>query len=112
MILKMLIENECENTDMRREHGLSLLIEMQGKTLLFDTGASGDFVDNAVKMGVNVEDIDTVIISHAHSDHGGGLHRFLKLNKKAAVYISDKAKREYYFKLLMIKENVSVSSEV
>ncbi len=112
MILKMLIENECKNKDMHKEHGLSLFIEVQGKKLLFDTGASGAFVDNAIRMGINVEDIDNLIISHAHSDHGGGLLRFLQVNKKASVFISDKAKREYYFKLLFIKENVSVSSEV
>lgn len=112
MILKMLIENECKNKEMRKEHGLSLFIEVQGKKLLFDTGASGAFIDNAAKMDVDVGEIDNVIISHGHSDHGGGLLRFLRNNRHAVVHISDKAKREYYIKLLLIKANTGIPHEV
>lgn len=99
MILKMLIENECNNTDLCKEHGMSLYIETQGKKLLFDTGASGAFLDNVAKMGMDIQGIDDVIISHAHSDHSGGLPGFLEVNKKAPVFISDRAKRDYYIKL-------------
>ena len=112
MIIKMLIENECENTDLHKEHGISLYIETEGKKLLFDTGRSGAFVDNAAKIGIDVGKIDNVIISHAHSDHGGGLLRFSQVNKHAPVYISDKAQREYYIKLLLIKADVSIPHAV
>ncbi len=112
MILKMLIENENDNTDLQKEHGMSMYIETDGKKLLFDTGISGAFMDNAAKMCIDIGDIDNVFISHSHSDHGGGLLRFLQVNKKAAVYMSDKAKREYFIKLLVIKENISIPHEV
>lgn len=112
MKLRMLIENESEREDLCKEHGICLHIEMQGKKLLFDTGASGKFMDNAKKMGVDIGDIDKVIISHAHSDHCGGLLGFLDTNKKAPVYMSIKARREYYINMLLIKENISVPSEV
>lgn len=112
MKLKMLIENKSEQMDLREEHGISLHIETDGKKFLFDTGASGAFIDNAKKMGVDIKDVDKLIISHAHSDHCGGLLRFLDINKKAPLYISDKAKREYYISILLIKENISVPHEV
>lgn len=112
MKLRMLIENESEKIDLHKEHGISLYIETDGRKILFDTGASGAFIANAQKMGVDIEDIDKVIISHAHSDHCGGLMGFLDTNVKAPVYISDKARREYYIKLLLKNENISVPPEV
>ena len=58
------------------EHGLSLYIETRKHRLLFDTGASQKTIENAVKMGIDLTKIDTVIISHGHYDHAGGLLDF------------------------------------
>jgi len=56
------------------EHGLSYLIEADGKRILFDTGQSDLFLKNASKMGVSMEDIDMIVLSHGHYDHGNGLN--------------------------------------
>lgn len=55
------------------EHGLSYLIEHEGIRILFDTGQSDLFVKNAAIMGVSLTDIDFIILSHGHFDHGNGL---------------------------------------
>jgi 7,8-dihydropterin-6-yl-methyl-4-(beta-D-ribofuranosyl)aminobenzene 5'-phosphate synthase len=55
------------------EHGLSYLIEYDGKRLLFDTGQSDMFLRNAESMKISLSDIDAVILSHGHYDHGNGL---------------------------------------
>ena len=56
------------------EHGLSYLIEHEGKKLLFDTGHSDVFLKNAQKLGiVLLKETDTVVLSHGHWDHGDGL---------------------------------------
>ncbi len=55
------------------EHGLSYLIEHDGKKLLFDAGKSDLFLKNASAMGIDIADIDMIILSHGHFDHGGGL---------------------------------------
>ena len=56
------------------EHGLSYLIEHNGKYILFDTGHSDVFFKNAAQMGIDLQEtIDTVVLSHGHWDHGGGL---------------------------------------
>ena len=55
------------------EHGLSYLIELDGKRLLFDTGQSVMFMKNAEAMNISLKNIDSVIISHGHFDHGNGL---------------------------------------
>jgi 7,8-dihydropterin-6-yl-methyl-4-(beta-D-ribofuranosyl)aminobenzene 5'-phosphate synthase len=55
------------------EHGLSYLIESDGRRILFDTGQSDLFLKNAAVMGVSLEGIDMIVLSHGHYDHGNGL---------------------------------------
>lgn len=74
-----LIENNIDEKHLcSPEHGLSILIQCYGKKLLFDTGQSGKFIENASVLGKDLEDIDYVILSHGHYDHSGGYTRFLK----------------------------------
>ncbi|WP_418965146.1 MBL fold metallo-hydrolase [Cetobacterium sp.] len=86
------MENKSLNKELAKEHGLSLYIKTNGKKILFDVGESKKFWKNAEKMGIDLEDIDYLILSHGHRDHGGGLPYFLKKNKRAKIYCS-----EYYF---------------
>ena len=44
-----------------------------------DTGQSGAFFDNAEKMGVSLDKLDALLLSHAHYDHVGGVERLLKI---------------------------------
>ena len=60
-------------TTLTAEHGFSLLLETNGRTILFDTGQSGRFLDNAQIIGAPIEAVDTVVLSHGHYDHTGGL---------------------------------------
>lgn len=60
------------------EPGLSFLIRTGGKTVLFDTGYSGLFLKNAMLMGIDLLDVDTVVLSHGHLDHAGGLVPFTR----------------------------------
>lgn len=111
MNISVLIENELmENSiGLQAEHGLSLLIEANGKKILFDAGSSDTFIENAKKMGVKLEDIDIAVLSHAHADHSGGMIKFLELNSQANVYMSKNATQQCYFKMGFLKKNISVS---
>jgi len=55
------------------EHGLSYMIEADGKRILFDTGHSDLFLKNAAIMRVSLKGIDLIVLSHGHFDHGNGL---------------------------------------
>ena len=72
MRISVLTENHAGSNTMA-EHGLSYLIESDGKRILFDTGQSDVFMRNAEVMNINMRNIDIVILSHGHFDHGNGL---------------------------------------
>lgn len=60
------------------EWGLSMLLEVDGLRVLFDTGASVATVHNAEIMGVDLSGVDRIVLSHGHYDHTGGLRDVLK----------------------------------
>ena len=96
MEIKTLVENTAISGEYGGEHGLSLYIKMGGKKILFDVGASDLFLHNARKMNVDIADIDYLIISHGHYDHGGGLGTFLDANSKAKVFLNKYAFSQCY----------------
>jgi hypothetical protein len=96
MKITTLIENTTLRDDLTAEHGLSLLIEFGGRKILFDSGQSGAFADNAEKLGIDLSQVDLCVLSHGHYDHGGGLKRFLEINDHAPVYINRHAFGEYF----------------
>ncbi|MDZ7869331.1 MAG: MBL fold metallo-hydrolase [Rheinheimera sp.] len=56
------------------EWGYAALVEVDGKRVLFDTGAHADVVlQNAKTLEIDLSTVEDVVISHFHSDHTGGL---------------------------------------
>ena len=73
--------------DLGCEWGLSFLIEFNNRSILLDCGQSGLFLENARKLGLEIEKTDLAVMSHAHYDHCGGLETFFSVNPSAPVYI-------------------------
>ncbi len=71
---------------MEAEHGLSVLLEKDGRCWLFDTGQSGAAAANARRLGVDLAAAEGVILSHGHYDHTGGLATVLKAAGPKKVY--------------------------
>jgi 7,8-dihydropterin-6-yl-methyl-4-(beta-D-ribofuranosyl)aminobenzene 5'-phosphate synthase len=80
-----LVENTAGIPHVLGEWGQSLLIEADGKRVLFDTGPSGVIIENAKKLNVDLSNIDLIALSHGHYDHTGGLMDVLTLIKKAGT---------------------------
>ena len=95
MKITALVEDTSKN-ELKSEHGLSLYIESEQGRILFDTSQSELFSENAEKLGIDLSVVDFAVISHGHYDHGGGLKKFLQINKSAPVYISENAFGEFY----------------
>lgn len=75
-----LVENNPDDKkELINEHGLSLYIEVDGLTILFDTGQTGDFINNAKKLKKDLTCLDYIILSHGHYDHSGGLKKLVDL---------------------------------
>jgi 7,8-dihydropterin-6-yl-methyl-4-(beta-D-ribofuranosyl)aminobenzene 5'-phosphate synthase len=80
-----LTENNATRNFMA-EWGLSMLIEADGKSILLDTGAGFSAVYNAQVLGVDFRTLDSIVLSHGHFDHTGGLRDILvRVNKSINV---------------------------
>ena len=89
MKVVVLIDNNSDPEGIYlTEHGISIYFEVDGLKWLFDVGASPDFGINARRMGIDICDVDYLVLSHAHRDHTGGLEYFLRKNKKARVVMA------------------------
>lgn len=73
MEVRILTENTVYKRGFLGEHGLSMLLETEGKRYLFDTGQTDVFLRNAGKMKLDLEHLDGIILSHGHYDHCGGM---------------------------------------
>lgn len=91
MRIVMLAENTSAKPGIACEHGVSMFIETEKHRLMMDFGASGLFLENAAKLGVEPAEADLGILSHGHYDHGGGLEAFFGVNSKAPVYVQRRA---------------------
>lgn len=96
MIITALSENTSSRDGINCEHGLSLHISLQHMNVLFDCGASSLFYENAEKLSIDLGQVDIAVISHGHSDHGGGIRTFMDVNKKADIYVQETAFGDFY----------------
>ena len=83
MRVTVLVENCTPSSRLAARHGLSLLLEPVGpdgrrRRVLFDLGPDDALLANARALGVDLGDVDAVVLSHGHYDHGGGLGAYLE----------------------------------
>jgi 7,8-dihydropterin-6-yl-methyl-4-(beta-D-ribofuranosyl)aminobenzene 5'-phosphate synthase len=115
MHVTALIENTAVEgrDDLSPEFGLSLHVEVNGISVLFDMGASGVFAENADTLGVDLSEVGVAVVSHQHFDHGGGLERFFERNRRATVYLRQAPLVDRYFKALaVIKRPIGLDREL
>lgn len=98
MKITNLIENIQGKQDVLFEHGLSFYIETPKHKLLVDCGQTDAFLENARRLNVDLKKVDTVILSHGHYDHSGGILPFTEVNSNADIYMQKKALLPYYHK--------------
>lgn len=79
MTITALVDDYCPKRGLHGEHGLSLHIEVSGRSLLFDAGQDDLVIRNAKLLDIDLTALDAVVLSHGHYDHGGGLGALYEL---------------------------------
>lgn len=78
------------------EHGLSFYIETPKHKLLLDAGASDKLLQNAECLKVDLSQIDTLVLSHGHYDHSGGIMAVAERNPNMQIYMQRSAGHDFY----------------
>ena len=89
-VVKTKITILCENRagltkNIIGEHGFSALVEKEEQKILLDTGQGLGLKTNAKTLGIDLSKIDTIVLSHGHYDHTGGLSQLLPFSQKTRI---------------------------
>jgi len=86
--ITVVYDNYLYKEGLKTGWGFSCVIEGAEKTILFDTGGDAPtLLYNIEKLGIHPENIDTIVLSHIHGDHVGGLFGFLRENSNVTVHL-------------------------
>lgn len=107
-----LVENTPGKGECLYEHGLSIYLETAEHKLLMDTGATDALLKNADCLGIDLKQVDTVILSHGHYDHSGGIMAFSRINKTAQIYMQRTAGEDYYSIHENDEEYIGIDKEI
>ncbi len=94
--ITILVENTVLQPELLAEHGFAALVNVNGRKILFDTGAGHTLISSAGVLGIDLTNVSAVVLSHGHYDHTGGLRDFLKLHGPVDVYAHSDVFSERY----------------
>jgi len=85
--LTVLYDNWVGEQGTEADWGFAIVVEHRGTTVLFDTGTK-DWIllRNIRELGIDLSTIDSIVLSHDHGDHTGGLFSVLAANHDLKVY--------------------------
>lgn len=107
-----LVEDTKGNPLCEQEHGLSFYVETEKHKMLVDCGATDMFIRNADVLGIDVTKVDTVILSHGHYDHSGGILPFVERNSSALIYMTESAGGDYYHVTSTMEKYIGIAKEI
>lgn len=83
--ITLIVDNKAD-PNLREEHGLAMWIDTRDRHILFDTGQGPALAVNAEKLGIALEQADTIVLSHGHYDHTGGVGHVLRCNPAVELF--------------------------
>lgn len=81
----LLVDNQARE-GLEIEHGFSAFISVGDQRILFDTGAGTALQPNARHLGIDLACANSLVLSHGHYDHTGGLAQVLTINPQVHLY--------------------------
>ncbi len=112
--ITVIYNNIPYDKDLTTSWGISIFIEGLEKSILFDTGADGSILlSNMEKLGIDPKKVETVVLSHIHLDHIGGIGAILEKNNNVSVYIPSSFPADFKDNIKkMAKEVISVKKPI
>ncbi len=89
--------------------GFGSYIKTQNHTILFDTGSNGRaLLENLETKGLDIQEVDTIFISHFHWDHIGGIDSILELNPNVNIFVNHTTSKNFIRDMDAISEGVEI----
>jgi hypothetical protein len=118
--LTVLFDNNSYDPELKTAWGFSCYIKVRDMKILFDTGGDPKILfDNMDKLGVTVDEVGIIVLSHIHGDHVGGLFEILNKNCRIKVYVpasfpeSFKSRiRSYGCEMVEVEESLNICEGV
>ncbi len=107
-----LIENTEGSSGCLHEHGLSFYVETKGHKLLVDAGATDRFLENADKLGIDLGQVELMVLTHGHYDHAGGLLEFSHRNPDARILMRQGVDGAFYHKNDLIEKYIGIDPAI
>lgn len=82
----IVVENTAGENGIVPEHEICFWIETGDSKVIFDTGQGGVLFNNASVLGIPLDKVGHVVLSHGHYDHTGGLKALLPESGNPKVY--------------------------
>jgi len=115
MKITIVYDNEAKKAGLRTGWGFSAYIEGQDvPPLLFDTGAdSPTLLHNMKELNIDPKGVGTIVISHTHGDHTGGLADILKMNATAQLFLPSSSKGAFPGrKVFMVEGSMEICADI
>jgi 7,8-dihydropterin-6-yl-methyl-4-(beta-D-ribofuranosyl)aminobenzene 5'-phosphate synthase len=115
MRITIVYDNEAKKAGLRAGWGFSAYIERRDvPPLLFDTGAdSPTLLHNMQELNIDPTSIETIVISHAHGDHTGGLCEILKANGNAQLFLPNSFRGVFPGrKVTMVEDAMEICADI
>jgi 7,8-dihydropterin-6-yl-methyl-4-(beta-D-ribofuranosyl)aminobenzene 5'-phosphate synthase len=88
LTITIVYDNNAYDERLQSAWGFSALVAYHDHRLLFDTGGEGPLLMNNIRiLGIDPSQIESIVLSHAHGDHTGGLSALLESGARPIVYL-------------------------
>ncbi len=88
VVLMVLVDNNVYDRRLETAWGISILVKENNTCILFDTGPSPEILlHNAQLLGVNFSCITSIVFSHEHGDHIGGIDALKSYSNNTTIYV-------------------------
>lgn len=119
--LSLLYDNTAAHAELTADWGFSCLVQCDGRTILFDTGAKPEILlHNMRVMGVDKSPIEAIVFSHEHPDHvvgvsalGGRVIPLIYLPRLARIYdMTSAAMRAAAVEIVSVSDTLEIAPSI